>query len=69
MLVAKQELAIQVAEIDGVKVDDVDFAKAGENKVLEQFAADAASSYHENARLPLVSILWLKRMLSRVAPS
>ena len=49
MLVAEQELAVEVAQVDGVEVDDVDFAKAGENEVLEQLAANATSSYHEHA--------------------
>jgi len=31
MLIAKQELAIEVAEVDGVQVYDVHFTKAGEN--------------------------------------
>jgi len=49
VLVAEQELAVEVAQVDGVEVDDVDFAKAGENEVLEQLAANATSSYHEHA--------------------
>lgn len=55
MLVAEQELAVEVAKIDGVEIDNVDFTEAGENEVLEQLAANAASSYHEHARLPPVS--------------
>lgn len=55
MLIAEQKLPIEVAEVDGVEVDDVDFAEAGEHKVLEQFAADATSSHHKNACLPPVS--------------
>ena len=56
MLVAEQELAIEVAQVDGVQVDDMDFAKASENQVLEEFAADAASSYHQDTRLDGVKI-------------
>ena len=55
MLVAEQELAVEVAEVDGVEVYNVDSAKAGENEVLEQFAADAASSYHQDACLHVIS--------------
>jgi hypothetical protein len=51
VLVAEQELAIEVAQVDGVEVDDVDLAKAGEDKVLEELAADATSSHHQDARL------------------
>jgi len=49
MLIAEQELAVEVAEIDGVEVDDVYLAEAGEGEVLEEFAANAASSYHQDA--------------------
>jgi hypothetical protein len=55
VLIAEQELAIEVAEIDGVEVYDVNLAEAGENEVLEEFAADAASSYHQDARLERIS--------------
>jgi hypothetical protein len=34
----------------------VDLAKAGEDEVLEKFAADAASSYHQHTRLYPISI-------------
>ncbi len=34
MLLTEEELTIEVAEVDGVQVDDVDLAEAGENKVL-----------------------------------
>lgn len=53
VLVAEQELAIQVAEVDGVEVDNVHVAEAHEDEVLEQLAADAARTDHEDARLPL----------------
>ena len=55
MLIAEQELAVEVAEVDGVEVYNVNLAKAGENEVLEEFAADAASSNHQDASLDLVS--------------
>ena len=49
MLIAEQKLAIQVAEVDGVQVDDVDLSKASEGQILEKLAADATSSYHQDA--------------------
>jgi hypothetical protein len=55
VLVAEQELAIEVAEIDGVQVYHGDIAKAGEDEVLEEFAADATGSDHQNACLNLIS--------------
>lgn len=51
MFVPEKELAIEVAEVNCVEIDDMDFAKAGEDKVLEQFAADSASTDHEHPRL------------------
>jgi hypothetical protein len=57
VLIAEQKLPVEIAEIDGVQVDDVDLAKACEDEILEQLAADAASSHHQNARLPAVSSL------------
>lgn len=51
MLVTEEELAVQVAEIDGIKVDDVDFAITGKKKILEKFAADSAGSYHQDSCL------------------
>jgi hypothetical protein len=55
VLVAEQELAIEVAEVDRVKVYDVNLAKAGENEVLEEFASNAASSDHQDACLNFIS--------------
>lgn len=34
MLVSKEKLAIKVAKIDGVQVDDVYFSESSENKVF-----------------------------------
>lgn len=56
MLVAEQELAVEVAQVDCVEVDDVDFTESSEDEVLEQLTANAASSYHEHARLPLLLV-------------
>ena len=36
---AEEELAIEIAEIDGVEIDDVDLTEAGEQKTFEQFTA------------------------------
>lgn len=51
MLVSEEELPIEIAQVDGIEVNDVDFAEAGEDKVLEKFASDPSSTYHENASL------------------
>jgi hypothetical protein len=51
MLIPEKELPIEVAEVDGVEVDDVDLAKAGEDEVLEKLASDSSGAYHQNTRL------------------
>jgi hypothetical protein len=51
VLVSEEELAIQIAQVDGVQVDDVDFAEAGQQQVLEQFAADPAGANEKDVRL------------------
>jgi hypothetical protein len=53
VLIAEQELPIEVAKIDRVQVHNVNIAKAGEDEILQQFASDATSSHHEYARLGL----------------
>ena len=45
MLMPEEELPIQIAEVNGIEVNYVDFAEAGKDKVFEQFTADASSSY------------------------
>lgn len=44
MFSSEQELTIEIAQIDGVEIDDVNLTKAGEDEVLEQLAANATSS-------------------------
>jgi len=51
MLMSEEKLAIQVAQVDGVKIDDMDFTEACEDEVLQDFAADAASADKEDTRL------------------
>lgn len=53
MLETEEELAIQIAQINGIEVDDVNFAKAGKEEVLEQLAADATSAYEQHSRLSI----------------
>jgi hypothetical protein len=51
MFVSEEELAVEVAEVDCVEIDDVDFAEASEGEVLEKFAADPAGADEEDAGL------------------
>ncbi len=51
MFLSEEELAVQVAQIDGVKIDDVNLAKAGQDQILEQFASDPAGADEEHSCL------------------
>lgn len=46
---AEEELPVEVGDIDGVEVDDVDISKARERQVLEQLAAKATSTHYKHA--------------------
>jgi len=48
---AKEELAVEVTEVDCIEIDDVNLSEAGENEVFEQLASDAACSNEQDARL------------------
>ena len=45
MLLSEEELAVQIAQIDGVEIDDVDLAETSQNEVLEKLASDTASAH------------------------
>ena len=53
MLVSEEELAIEIAQVNGVEVNHMDLAEAGADEVLEEFAADASSANHQHARLDI----------------
>lgn len=55
VFVPEEELAVEVAQVDRVQVDDVDLPEAGEDEVLQKFAAYTAGAYHQNAPLFAVS--------------
>ena len=44
MLASEQKLAVEVAQIDRVQIDNVYLAEAGEDEVLEQLAADPSGA-------------------------
>jgi hypothetical protein len=48
---SEKKLSIEIAQVDRVEVEDMNLAKAGKGKVLEQFAADAACANHQNSTL------------------
>lgn len=51
MLITEEKLAVEVAEVDRVKINDVNLAEAGEDKVLQELAADSSRADHQDARL------------------
>jgi len=51
VFVSKKELAVQVAEIDRIEIDNVDFSEACEDEVLQELASDASGAYHEHSAL------------------
>lgn len=54
MFLSKQELSVKIAEVYRVQVDDMDFAIASKDQVLEKFAADSASPNKKYTRLRTV---------------
>ena len=56
MLMTEEELSIQITEVDGIQIDDVNFAEAGEDKVLQKFTANSSGADHQDARL-MIAIL------------
>lgn len=51
MFMAKEELAIQVAQVNSIEVDNVNFAEPSKDKVFEELAADATCADKQNTRL------------------
>lgn len=47
MLLSEQKLPVEVREINGIKVNNVDFAEASEDEVLQQFTSYASSAHHK----------------------
>lgn len=37
-------MSVEVTEVNGIEVDDVNLPETGEDEVLEKFAADAAGA-------------------------
>ena len=53
MFLTEKELAIQVAHIDRVQINDVYLTEAGEHEVFQKFTSDSASANHQYPRLRL----------------
>ena len=51
MFLAEKKLAIQVAQVDSIEINDVDFGKSSEDEILQQLATDAAGTDHKHSSL------------------
>jgi hypothetical protein len=51
VLMSKEELAIQIAQVDSVEINDVYCAEAVHHQILEKFAPNAASPDHQDTGL------------------
>lgn len=49
---SEKELTIEVAEIYGVEVDDVDLTEAGEREVLQKLTSNTTGTNKQYPRLP-----------------
>jgi hypothetical protein len=48
MFVSEKKLSVQIAEVDCVEVDNMNFGETAEDDVLEQFATNASGADHEH---------------------
>ena len=51
MFMSEEELTVQVAQIDRIKVHDMYLAKAGEDQVLKELASNTARTDQKNSCL------------------
>lgn len=51
VFMSEKELAIEVTQVDGVKVDNMNFAEARQDEVFEELASNAAGANQQHARL------------------
>lgn len=63
---SEEELTIEVAQIDGIKIDDMDLTEACEDEVFEQLASDSTSTHHQYTSLERSYQLHVGR--ARLAP-
>jgi len=51
MSMSEEELAVEIGEIDSVKIYDVNVAESSSDQILQQLASNTAGAYDQNARL------------------
>lgn len=57
----KEELAVEVGDVDSVHVNYVDVAETRKGEVLEQFATQATSAHAQNSAVTLEELANLRR--------
>lgn len=45
---SEEELSVQVGQVNGIEVDDLDVAESDEDEILEEFATDPAGADNED---------------------
>ena len=45
VLMSEQKLAVEIAQVDGVEVNNMDFHESSEDEILKKFATDATCAY------------------------
>jgi len=48
MFMTEEELTIEIAEIDGVQIDDMDLAEASKDEVLEELTPNPSCADHQD---------------------
>lgn len=48
---SKEKLAVQIREVDSVKIHDMNLSKASGDEVLKEFTSNTSSADYEDARL------------------
>lgn len=66
VFMSEEKLTIEVAQIDGIKIDDMDLTKPCKDEVFEQLASNPTSTHHQHASLKRCCQLHVRR--ARLAP-
>lgn len=49
MLMTKEELTIEIAEINGIQIDNMNLAEASKDEVLEKLAPNPSCTNHQHS--------------------
>ena len=51
VLMSEKELSVEIAQVNGIEVNEMDFHEPAENEILEQFATNSSSTNHQDPSL------------------